>query len=84
MEIPTVKLGRLAVTRLIMGGNPFSGFSHQSPARDAEMRAWYSDERIVQTFFQAKSLGLNVVICRGDAHIVGCLQRYWQEGGTIM
>jgi hypothetical protein len=33
----TIKLGKIEVTRFILGGNPFSGFSHQSSARDREM-----------------------------------------------
>jgi len=83
MRIPAVSLGALAVTRLIIGGNPFSGFSHQSRARSAEMAAWYTDERIVETLFQAQSLGLNACLCRGDQHMVRVLERYWDEGGTM-
>ncbi len=83
MKVPIIHLGGLAVTRFILGGNPFAGFSHQSPERDAEMRAWYSDERIVETLFQAESLGVSATICRGDAHMAGCLHRYWREGGTM-
>lgn len=83
MQVPQIALGNLQVSRLILGGNPFAGFSHQSLARDAEMRAWYTDERIIETFFQAEALGLNAVICRGDAHMAACLRRYWQQGGTL-
>ena len=28
----TVRIGTVDVTRMVMGGNPFSGFSHQGPA----------------------------------------------------
>ncbi len=84
MKVPTVALGRLQVTRLLLGGNPFAGFSHQSRERDAEMRAWYTDERIVQTLFEAQSLGLSAVVARGDAHMARCLRRYWSEGGTMV
>jgi hypothetical protein len=83
MPVPTVALGSLAVSRLLIGGNPFSGFSHQSQARSAEMAAWYTEERIVETLFQAQELGLTACICRGDDHIVGVLKRYWAQGGTL-
>jgi len=79
----TVHLGSLAVSRLIIGGNPFSGFSHQSRERSAAMAAWYTDERIVETWFQAEALGLTACICRGDAHMVGALERYWRQGGKL-
>ena len=83
MQIPTVRLGSLEVSRFIIGGNPFSGFSHQSKDRDAEMRAWYTDERIVETLFQAEALGLTTAILRGDDHIARCLAEYWRQGGTM-
>jgi len=81
--VPTVMLGNLEVTRFILGGNPFAGFSHQSKERDAEMRAWYTDERIVETLFEAQAEGVTATICRGDAHMARCLQRYWDQGGTM-
>ncbi|MHB1295929.1 MAG: SRPBCC family protein [Anaerolineae bacterium] len=83
MEIPTVRLGTLEVSRLILGGNPFSGFSHQSAERSAAMRAWYTDERIVETLFQAEALGLRTCLCRGDEHITRVLARYRREGGAM-
>ena len=83
MELTTVHIGKLPVTRLVIGGNPFSGFSHQSQARSTQMAAWYTDERIVETLFQAESLGLNACLCRGDEHITRVLKRYWAEGGQM-
>ena len=83
VKLPTISLGGLEVSRLIIGGNPFSGFSHQSKARSAEMVAWYTDERIVETLFQAESLGLKACICRGDDHIARVLKRYWGQGGMM-
>jgi hypothetical protein len=83
MDIPIVHLGALPVTRLIIGGNPFSGFSHQSRARDAAMAAWYTDERVVEALFMAEALGLNACLCRGDEHMTRVLARYWHEGGRM-
>ncbi len=83
MPLPSVTLGTLSVSRLIIGGNPFSGFSHQSRQRSAEMAAWYTDERIVETLFQAQELGLTACLCRGDEHITRVLRRYWDQGGTM-
>lgn len=83
MALSTVRLGTLEVTRFIIGGNPFSGFSHQTKERDAEMVAWYSDERIVDTLFQAESFGVTATILRGDPHIARCLEEYWRRGGTM-
>ena len=36
-ELPRVPLGPLSVTRFIIGGNPFSGVSHQSAEATKQM-----------------------------------------------
>ena len=51
--LPTISIAGIDACRLIIGGNPFSGFSHQSPKRSQEMRDWYTDERIVDTLLEA-------------------------------
>ena len=38
--LPTVDFCGLNVTRLIIGANPFGGYSHQNPQRDEEMRSY--------------------------------------------
>lgn len=83
MPIPTTRLGNLEITRFVIGGNPFSGFSHQSQERSAAMAAWYSDERIVETLFQAQELGVRTCLMRADEHITGVLRRYWDQGGSM-
>ena len=37
------------VSRLCIGGNPFSGFSHQTPERTREMLDFFTPETIKQT-----------------------------------
>jgi hypothetical protein len=83
MRLPTTHLGGLEVTRFIIGGNPFSGFSHQSRECSAAMTAWYTDERIVETLFQAEALGLTALICRADEHMVRVLAHYRAQGGAM-
>jgi len=79
----TVKIGGLNVSRLILGGNPFSGFSHQNPARDREMLQYYTTARIKETLWQAEALGITTFLGRADAHIRRTLLEYWDEGGKI-
>lgn len=83
MSISAVKFGSLTVSKLIIGGNPFSGISHQSPQRDSEMMRFFTTARIKETLRQAESLGINTFIGRADKHIVRLLAEYWEEGGTI-
>jgi len=81
--VQTVRIGKSRVSRLIVGGNPFSGFSHQGRQMDAEMVAYYTPERIKATLREAESLGINTAILRADDHIMGLLSEHWREGGKI-
>lgn len=83
MTLPTIKIGDLDVTRVIVGGNPFSGFSHQSPERDREMLDYYTVERIKKTLFQCEAAGMNSCVLRVDAHIWRMLREYRNEGGKL-
>jgi hypothetical protein len=76
-------MGGLYVSRLILGGNPFSGFSHQSPERDHEMRSYYTGARIRETLRGAEDLGINTFIGRADRHIQRTLLEHWNGGGSI-
>ncbi len=81
--ISYVQLGALTVSRFILGSNPFSGFSHQSPAVDLEMKRYYTTERIKQTMHEAEELGINTLIARTDFHVMRLLLEYWDQGGQI-
>ncbi|HOX37748.1 MAG TPA: hypothetical protein PL033_07150 [Candidatus Brocadiia bacterium] len=83
MALEKVKLGKLDVTKFILGGNPFSGFSHQTHEANSEMVHYYTAERIKQVFREAERLGVNTHLGRADHHIMRVLLEYWDEGGTL-
>jgi hypothetical protein len=83
MTLRQVRIGSLSVSRLIIGGNPFSGNSHRGAQTDREMRHYYTGDRIKATLREAESLGINTLVARADAHICRVLLEYWDEGGTI-
>ncbi len=78
-----VKIGNVKVSGLCIGGNPFSGFSHQTQERSNEMTAFYTPERIKGTLHKAETAGINTLFARTDDHIMGIIKDYWDEGGTI-
>lgn len=78
-----VSLGDLTVSRFILGSNPFSGFSHQSPEMDQVMRRYFNTARIKQLLSQAEDLGVNTLIARTDHHVMRFLLEYWDEGGSL-
>lgn len=83
MNLDTVEFGDLVVSRMIIGGNPFSGFSHQGEERDEEMMRFYKAENIKMTFKKAEEAGINTHIGRADHHVMRVLMEYWDDGGDI-
>jgi hypothetical protein len=78
-----VNLGNLTVSRFILGSNPFSGFSHQSPEMDQVMRRYFTTARIKGLLSEAEALGVNTIIARTDIHVMRFLLEYWDEGGGL-
>ena len=78
-----VKIGKATVSGLCIGGNPFSGFSHQTRERSQEMVIYYGPTRIKQTLKAAEEVGINTFFGRTDDHILGIVKEYWEEGGKI-
>lgn len=82
--LPAVDFCGLRVTRLILGGNPFAGFSHQTPQRDEAMRQYYSIDRILETWERAESAGINTMVTNNETpHVVEAVWRYLGAGGRL-
>jgi len=81
--LPTTTIGTNSVTRLIVGGNPFSGNSHFSHQRDIEMRDYYTVDKIKETLRQCEEAGINTWQSRGDNFIMRVLNEYRLEGGHL-
>jgi hypothetical protein len=78
-----VTLGHVPVSRFVLGGNPFSGYSHQNLERSREMTDWYTMDRVKETYRQAERAGVTTHIGRGDHFIMRALREYWNEGGGL-
>jgi len=80
--LPTGRIGSVRISRLIIGGNQFSGWSH---SRDLKylgdlFRAYNTEEKIMETLAIAEESGINTIITASS----GYLNRYWNEmGGHI-
>jgi len=71
------------VSRFILGSNPISGFSHQSPEAGNRMRHYFTSTQIKRLWSEAESLGVTTLIARVDHHICRLLMEYWDEGGKL-
>jgi hypothetical protein len=81
--LPTIRLGTLEVSRLILGSNPFWGYSHKSPQLDEEMRRHHTDERIIQILEEAAECGLTAVASPPDERWTRLWTRYSEKGGRL-
>jgi len=78
-----VTIAGVETSRLILGSNPFSGFSHQGVDRDMEMKRWYTVQHVKETLFQAEDSGVTTVTARTDFHVMRTLLEYRDEGGKL-
>ena len=83
MKLQTISIASHHVTRLIIGGNPYSGISHRSAAASKAMEDYYTAHQIMADLRQAEQNGINTVLARADRHIMRTLNEYWNTGGTI-
>lgn len=79
----TVHLGHVPVSRFIIGGNPFSGFSHSTVARDRAMVDYYTMERVKSDLRLAMESGVTAHLGRADNFIMRVLREHWNEGGWL-
>ena len=83
---PTGKLGTLNVTRLFLGCNQVSGYSH---SRDLSyvgrlMREYQTDDRVLDTWQLAEEQGINTVLSDPFEKPARIMKRYRKErGGKI-
>jgi hypothetical protein len=79
--LPTAKLGDVEISRLIIGGNPFSWGSYFSKARKRWATAYLTDDRIVEMLGKCEEEGINAFVGRGDDHIFGILDKFERKNG---
>lgn len=82
--LPTVDFCGLEVTRLVIGANPFGGFSHQNKHRDREMLSYSTVERIKETWARAEAAGINTMVTNNtSSHVVQAVDEYLRERGGL-
>jgi hypothetical protein len=82
--MPTIKLGDLVVSRLILGSNPFFGFDHGNPqASGKDMTDFYTDEKIKAVLDAAADQGISAVWVPCYERWVKLWQEYRDKGGKL-
>jgi hypothetical protein len=57
--VPQIPFGKVRLSRLICGANPFNGGSHLSSFVNQEMRNYYAPEQILKTLQRCEAAGIN-------------------------
>lgn len=81
--LPLVKFGDAEVTKLIIGSNPFYGFSHFNRLLDACMREYYTQHRRIEILRRAESAGVNTWQVHYHKTALEDFHRYRAEGGKM-
>lgn len=84
--LPKGKIGKLEVSRLILGGNLLTHYTHSRDLKYVyNLAAHYNtDEKIMETLAIAEANGINTVSMHNPPHPISVLRRYRKErGGKI-
>lgn len=83
--LPEVEFCGLKLSRLLIGANPFGGYSHQTEERDTAMRTYYTPDRIVETLRLAEEEGITGMVANNETpHVLEAVERYHREGGRLL
>jgi len=84
--MPRGKIGKLEISRLILGGNLLTHFTHSRDLRYVySLAAHYNtDDKILETLATAEAHGINTLSMHNPPHPMSVLRRYRKErGGKI-
>ncbi len=79
--MPRIKLAGVEVSRLMLGSNPFWGYAHGGDGK--AMRAYYTDEVIMQTLDDAGACGITAVISPPSDRWHAIWKAYKERGGKL-
>lgn len=85
-KMPTGKIGKLTVSRLISGGNLISGWSHSRDLHyvSSLMRHYNTEEKVMDTLQLLEEHGVNTIIADPAKKPKDIFARYWKERGGKM
>ncbi len=84
--LPKGRIGKLEVSRLILGGNLLTHYTHSRDLKYVYSLAarYNTDEKILETLAKAEAAGINTVSMHNPEHPMSLLRRYRKErGGKI-
>ncbi len=84
LKMPTTQFFGHEISRLIIGDNPFNGWSYiPDTVTYDDMVDFYTEEKIIETLFEAEKLGITGMLPLGDPFILRTLRHYFKRGGIM-
>lgn len=85
-SLPRGRLGKLEVSRIILGGNLLTHFTHSRDLKYVYTLAakYNTDEKIMDTLALAEAHGINTLSMHNPEHPIAVLRRYRRERGGKM
>lgn len=83
LALPKVKFGSAEITRLIIGSNPFYGYSHFNSILNAFMVEYMTQDRRMETLHRAEQAGIGTWQLHYMSQTMADLKRFRAEGGKM-
>ncbi len=80
-RLPRIKFGRVSLSRLVCGTNPFNAGSHLSVFVNHQMRQYYTPEQILKTLRRCQEVGINCWQAGSDSYKM--YRRFIDGGGKM-
>src|SRR5262249_17814684 len=81
--LPKVKFGKFEITRMVVGSNPFYGYSHFNRILDQAMREWYTQDRKMEVLHACERSGIGTWQLHYNDQPVEDFKRNRAEGGRM-
>lgn len=81
--LPTTKFGKHTISRLLVGTNPFFGYSHFNGVLDRFMREWYTMDRRAEVLHACERAGITTWQLHYHADTIALLKRIRSEGSRL-
>jgi len=83
VQVPRMKFGGVEISRLVLGVNPFYGFSHVNRVMNVVMREWYTQDRVCEVMHRCNRFGINAFNYCSVGRSAQDLARFQAEGGKM-
>jgi len=83
IKMPSVRIGEIQISRLIVGVSPFLGGPHFNDIYAAMMKEWYTPDRVVEVLQRCEQYGINAFNYAPIGRAQADWERYLARGGKM-